>query len=404
MNAVLADMLARKQRFEPEGLHAMGLDGLSALLDRLLPDTARAKNSGLSEQSVAQLIEQLGDDNYRLRESATEKLLELGAVVRAPLIRATRHDDAEIAWRARRILRRLQAEKNEDKGGYVAAFTVYVEEIKDGERIRELAERTRIALDRGMPGGGRLGLLERCMMTVARSGKDEYSNLLKPLLKHEDPIVAVLVTRMIGSASDNRYFPALLLDALQHDRDEIVLAAISQTPNCWDKRRAPEVKRLLISIFEGDNEPLKFQACFPLMHGYYYRQAVDYLLEQTRSKNQQRRQRALSWIGDSCNLGKPADAKLLEALVPLLKSPDHSTRRMAVGALAIYSGEDVVQNLVPLLDDPKAVIATEVSYRLLHQRDKNMLRRLLTTAAKDDPNQRIRTKAAAILEQLDQQE
>ena len=60
-------------------------------------------------------------------------------------------------------------------------------------------------------------------------------------------------------------------------------------------------------------------------------------------------------------------------------------REAAASALAMYSGEEVVQRLIPLLDDPKAMIAEEVSYRLTHQRDKVMLGRLLTAAARLNP-------------------
>ena len=40
ITAILEDMVMQKQRFRPEGLHALGLEGLSAVLDELLPDTA----------------------------------------------------------------------------------------------------------------------------------------------------------------------------------------------------------------------------------------------------------------------------------------------------------------------------------------------------------------------------
>ena len=54
------------------------------------------------------------------------------------------------------------------------------------------------------------------------------------------------------------------------------------------------------------------------------------------------------------------------------------------------------------MGDKNASLATEVRYRLTHQTDKAMLRRLLTAAAKDDSNETVRARAAEVLKKLKQ--
>jgi len=400
MRSILASMLVRQHQFDPADLDAMGSAGMSALLDHLLPGTARQTPSEMPGHEVGRLIGRLGDARYRVREEASEALLDMGPAIRPAVLAAAASDDAEVSWRATCILRHWDSRKTEDKSRYAPALGVYLGRVKDDERLEELARRTLLALKDGMASGGKLAILQQCIMAVGRSGKDELTDRLAPLLDHEDVRVAVLVTQLVGAASGNEYFPALMLDALQSRRDEVVLQAISRAPNCWDSNRKPEVKRRLVAIFEGDNEPLKFQACFPLMHDYHYGPATDYLLEQVGGTDSSRSVRAMAWIGDACNHGRPAPKKLLKVFDPLLKSDDYSRRRAACRAVAIYSGEQVVRRLIPLLGDKKAAIATEVAYRLMHQTDKDMLRRLLAEAAKDDPNDTVRKKAAELAKKL----
>ena len=403
IDAILAAMAAQREGFDAGQLHDMGPGGLAALLDRLLPDTAQSKDLGFSEEAVTELIERLGHDSYAAREAASAELVELGSAARPYLLKAVRHTDAEISWRARRILRRWQAVKIEDKSPYAPAFEVYTRGIEDDARLRELARRVLAALEAGMPNGGRYKILRACIAAVARSQQDQYIDLFEPLLDHQNVQVAQWMVETVGTSSHETFCPRLMLDALADDRKEVVQQAITRIPICRDASRTTEFKRQLLVLFDGDDESLKFLACHRLTTDYEHGPATAYLLEQAQSKDRTRAHRALAWLGDSRNLGKPASAELLDGLTPLLRSRDHQTRRLALGALAMHSGEEVVRRLIPLLGSTNASMATEVGYRLQHQHDKKMLRRLLA-AAKDDPNEQVRKKAAAIVEKLDQKE
>lgn len=70
------------------------------------PASAAKPDAG---KEVASLIRQLGSDSYRQRVDAERRLRELGDVA-LPALRdaATQKDDAEVQWRARRLVRQLE--------------------------------------------------------------------------------------------------------------------------------------------------------------------------------------------------------------------------------------------------------------------------------------------------------
>jgi hypothetical protein len=70
--------------------------------DRTAPPVA-------TRASVRDLIEKLGDDSYRARRDSEASLAELGAEALEPLQDAAEnHTDAEVRWRARRLVRQIE--------------------------------------------------------------------------------------------------------------------------------------------------------------------------------------------------------------------------------------------------------------------------------------------------------
>src|SRR5262245_12006857 len=60
--------------------------------------------AGVDRAAIAALIQQLGDDDFEVREQASAKLVKLGSAAVPLLQRAARHDDVEIARRAEKCL------------------------------------------------------------------------------------------------------------------------------------------------------------------------------------------------------------------------------------------------------------------------------------------------------------
>src|SRR5688572_202043 len=70
IDSELAAMAAQGAGYDPQSLDALGLEGLAGVLDRLFPATI-APPKKLLEEDVARLIEQLGDDEFYVRDEAT---------------------------------------------------------------------------------------------------------------------------------------------------------------------------------------------------------------------------------------------------------------------------------------------------------------------------------------------
>ena len=75
-------------------------------IDKRTVTAPLAANSGL-DVHVAQLIQQLGDEQYTVRQRAQEQLRDLGVITFDALLEACRHEDVEIALRARYLIRSM---------------------------------------------------------------------------------------------------------------------------------------------------------------------------------------------------------------------------------------------------------------------------------------------------------
>ena len=73
--------------------------------------TVDLKEAGANDPSIAkkaaEMIEQLGDDAWQVREKATRDLIALGRPAVAKLAEAARSGDAEVKWRAAHVLKEI---------------------------------------------------------------------------------------------------------------------------------------------------------------------------------------------------------------------------------------------------------------------------------------------------------
>jgi hypothetical protein len=74
---------------------------------------ARAADAGPGKQTVAeevqQLVKQLGDDSFRVREAAAKRLAEIGRPAVVALREALRSQDVEVRRRAQRVLESIRS-------------------------------------------------------------------------------------------------------------------------------------------------------------------------------------------------------------------------------------------------------------------------------------------------------
>ena len=399
---LLREMVTQQEKFDPAHLNTLGVDGLNAVLDELLPDTVQPSTS-VNEEQIAILILQLGHDTFAQRNAAQEKLQSLApTAARKKVNRAAKQNaNPEIRDRAKAIVQRWEDQTQKPLKPYVAAFERYVLDIKDEKRLKTLAGRTLRALEAGMPKTDRMRILSTCLQACVMSKQDSIVDELRPVLDANNKDVAKWVTHQIGMLRVPRYMPNFLIEALSSEHPQVVDTAMRWVPSCWDQPKQKPLREALVRIFEGDNVDLKFQACFPLMHDFRDPIAMEYLLEIASAEGPKRRT-AVGWIGDARNTGTAASQELLEVLLPLLKSKDDRLRRTASNALGTYSGKSVSKHLVEMLGDGKGIVVREAGY-LIKSRiksDRAHMLKLLAEAAENHENARVRQSSKALLAEL----
>jgi hypothetical protein len=388
------------RRFDPTSLNRFGTAGLEAVLDRLLPDPAGAVEHPFWSAVAAGLVERLGHDDFDTRERANRSLAAFGYHARSQLVRAVASDNPEVSFRADRLLAPLLPVG--DVGRHVDGFRTYVESIQDRPRAELLARHISGKLQYGLPEGAARDLTAHGLGVVARSNSEAMCEFFRPMLDHPDPKVGAFVVDQIGGRrASHQFVPRLLLDSLSAKHELVVEAALSRCPDFANREMGPELYDRLRKIYlHPTSDAQKFRACYPLMYHFRDPDTLGYLLEQTRSPDPHRVRAAAGMVGEGGKFGRPVTAAVLTGLSPLLLSKNSQIRLAAAGSLGCYHGSDVIRKLIPLLSDQEPRIVETVTARLIEQRDRSHLRRMLEEAVAAHQDPIIRKKAQEVLDQL----
>ena len=375
----------------------------TALLDVLLPDTAAGAPPAPRSRDIAALIDQLAARDAAARELATRKLIKMGpdfggAIERAADDNATWAADLppELRLRARRIVREWQRRES-DRRPRNLDIRMYVARLKDRRALDIVCDRARRALDAASPGGIRRRVLGACVggLVKAASRDERYVDAFRPLLAHPEEDVSLLIVAALRER-DLNFFPLLLLDALKDPRPNVVEEALNGTTHCLDGRRDAAVRAAVRAIFAAPEEKLKLHAAGVLVHDWDDAEATRYLVMQVMSRDRDRQRSALAWLQE-IPVHRPPPPGLLEAAGPLLRSNEAELRQAAVETIGTYTGDQVLQLLIPVLSDP----APEVRYFVfdrLQFLDRAAVRRALNDAARGDADRDIRARATLFLQ------
>src|SRR6478609_5791037 len=126
--ALLVDgMASRGSGYDAKELHALGADGLTGVLDYLLPETAppRPPPQGPPEEEIRRLIQRLDADDFRARETATEELIARGRGRRTLIEEAAQSDSLEVRLRAERVLASWESRPTTRLNDYLSGFWAY---------------------------------------------------------------------------------------------------------------------------------------------------------------------------------------------------------------------------------------------------------------------------------------
>jgi HEAT repeat protein len=395
-------MGTRGSGYDATELHALGADGLNAVLDHLLPDTAAPKPllSLPPEEDVHRLIEQLDADSFHAREAATTELIAQARGRRNLIEQASASDSLEVRLRIERILASWESRPAARLSAYLSGFWKYVEGIGDAERLELLARRTIETIRISVPEGDRLHLLRLCIAGVAHGRDQAGCDLLRPLVQHDDVRVAALVTETIGGyKTDPRFMPRVLIDALTSRHRPAAEAALRFVLGCQDEQQRPAVRQSLHAVFAGSDESLKFQACLPLVRDYQDTNAWTYVVQQAASHDANRVRTALNWIGDTKNCGQPPTEELLKSFSSLLIANEPLVRRAAATALGTFNGEETARLLASRRADDDENVVRAATAGLLNQPDRELVERVLRQSAASRDS-RLSLRSSSVLEKL----
>lgn len=218
------------------GQAASAADPGSSLLEMGIEPTAE----GISEYLVAlhptpetvanvkRLIVLLGDDDFRIREDATRRLLRSPQFPKSHLTKAADGPDPEVRWRARQILRigESQAEqtlfqvfsyiRKQKLPGLsrpvLAALPVSSRDYVQQEGIRAFVETVTPADKAWLPGETGNPSANHVIAVargIDRLWKAEAVEKLAPLLQHEEESVRLAVARLNINHNDRRTLPVV---------------------------------------------------------------------------------------------------------------------------------------------------------------------------------------------------
>lgn len=206
---------------------SVGIDGPSLL------DYFRRRAAGDVEPAkVEELVRQLGDDSFEVRERATARLVAFGSAAASPLERAVHDQDPEVARRAEHCLEvirsgggssipaaaaRLVARRKPQ--GAAAALLAYLPSAENtlvaGEVRRSLAA---VAVHEGRTDPALVAALSdkaairraAAAEALIKGGVNGERSAVRPLLKDPDPGVRLKVALLLAGAGDREAIPILV--------------------------------------------------------------------------------------------------------------------------------------------------------------------------------------------------
>lgn len=408
LDAIFADMEQRGAAFDARPLHELGVAGLEAVFDRWLPQSRLRETRVPIGNLIRDLTANLGHEDYEVRTAAAQRLILLGDQARSQVVEASRSNDPEVRLQANTILERWKRERSpsldeqqqERVDNFRNACYAYLQKIDDDERLAVFVRRTKLALEVGLQPYDSRAKLRPCLKGIASLKDDRWCSELLPLLKHDDPQIAVFVVHSIGAARQNDFFPTLLLEALDSDRPEIVEATLSWALNCSDQQRRPQLQQRLRKLLEQPNDALKFQACWPLIHDFQDEAALHHVLTETRGEDVARARTALGWATEAARGRSKPTLQVLEQLAPLLDHDDVLLRRDAAQTLAAFGGEEVLRRLLPLLADEAPAVAQVVTDEFAAAKDRELKQKLLEEVVNCDGDPGLKQAAQTVLKKL----
>jgi hypothetical protein len=184
------------------------------------------------QEKLKQLVRQLGDDSFEMRERASNELARLGAVAAPVLREALRDPDPEVVHRARECLRDMQSGYSSNvtaaatrllavrkPAGTAATLLTYLPHAEDDSVAREVRQAlAAVAVRDGRPDPVLVeGLKDAtpakragAAYALLRAGVETQRDAARRLLEDPEPMVRLHVGLALAAARDREAIPVLI--------------------------------------------------------------------------------------------------------------------------------------------------------------------------------------------------
>jgi Spy/CpxP family protein refolding chaperone len=199
--------------------------------------------SDAQRRKIGELIKQLGDECFRVREAATRELKAMGAAALPALQQATQHEDPEVAIRAKRcgediengrrtdtelLARAARVLSTHNSSKAVEVLLSFLPDAADSgvedEIIRALTALTRSGDKAHPPLVQALtdkSPLRRVAAGEALANLPEHDEAVRRLIQDAEPLVRLRVSLVLVCSGDRRVVPQLIDIVPQLTRDQV---------------------------------------------------------------------------------------------------------------------------------------------------------------------------------------
>ncbi len=345
--------------------------------------------NGVAQDRVGQLIEQLGSNHFPEREKAAKELISIGAPALEPLRQALKHDDPEVARRARDCIAaiernepvqtlaadlnntdpdvRMQAAKDLARmgPGLLPVFPALIDALGDPNvQVQEAVIAALVAA--GSEGNALLVNAAKDKRDVVRAGVARAMGTVvppawrKPFLasllhaaKDESLRVRQAAVRSLAAYQEDGETVLPALAKALKDAEPQVRAAAAGALAAFGPKADPVAPELFTALTEDQAPDVRSNAGAALKRGGPA--SVAQLTRLLRDGQEANRILAIELLGE--HRLREKDRTIPAALVETVRDESVEVRRVAVRALRGFRGErTAAAGLFEALNDPDAVV------------------------------------------------
>jgi HEAT repeat protein len=357
-------------------------------------NSSSLKSEEKTNSKIEQLIKQLDDDDWQIREKAQKELINIGAAAEEAVITASNSTDSETKLRASLILKAIGVSKR------VKFSEAFIKEFPDIYQDLALSDNN-----------AKFKLLNNVSNKLADDKiKDEVvtqdiANLIgETLLDSGKNLTDLQKQRLLDlSTGIDKELPlipesAIHIRKLLNDQNIYVRAATAHTLAILDDRTAiPEIRKLL------DNKDQYIRQSVILSLGTLGDNGVKAELKEMlngKYPNQESLFGHIAWT-----MGQIEDKESLPKVMELAKSASWETRSGAVLAFGKIGTKDIIPQIMPFLKDTNEFVRGYAAISIIELGGANGIPKEiiadLQTVLKQDPHLNCKNRTRAALKILE---